>query len=364
MVFKSKQYMVNSRWRNTKAFTIVELLIIILVISILATLTIIGYSGISSKANSASIQSDLTNAAKQLKIFYADKGYYPTANNCPSPLATEICLKSSAGNSLSYVANSTLSPSSFSIVGSNGQLKYQVSESSAIDVIPELITSGLILNLDPASSYCYPSGQPICTNSVTGGLVTGANGAPGTGVHTPSPANFPAYNPIYGGVFDFADGKGMNVEEDLGSRTELTLSMWIYKNETGTPYFTDARNSGGQWFLSNYLSKNINYGDALGYNFEEPFKASTVNFINKWINIVVTSDNSGAKIYLNGKEVPSYAVRTSINETLGVNFRIGTRYTNSGQWTGYMGPVSAYSRVLSASEISQNFNVLRSRYGL
>jgi hypothetical protein len=53
-----------------------------------------------------------------------------------------------------------------------------------------------------------------------------------------------------------------------------------------------------------------------------------------------------------------------MDEDFGKNFRIGTRYTTSTQWTGYMGPIVAYNRVLSAGEVKQNFNAHRSRYGI
>ena len=57
-----------------KAFTIVELLVVIVVIGILAAITIVTYSGISQKAVEASLQSDLSGASKQLKLSQVDNG--------------------------------------------------------------------------------------------------------------------------------------------------------------------------------------------------------------------------------------------------------------------------------------------------
>jgi hypothetical protein len=227
-----------------------------------------------------------------------------------------------------------------------------------------IVTENLILHLDPANPVCFEPGQDVCYNTVTGGILTGANGTPGSGIHTPNPNNFPAHNSVYGGVFDFVGGKGMNVDEDLGFTTTRTLSMWIYKNSTSTQYFTDARNDGGSWFLSNYSSRNITYTNNTSYNYGSSYNSSHPDFINKWIHLTITSDSSGGKIYLNGEEVNSYVSSTSIDEDFGKNFRIGTRYTTSTQWTGYMGPIVAYNRVLSAGEVKQNFNAHRSRYGI
>jgi len=226
---------------------------------------------------------------------------------------------------------------------------------------PNNVTSGLILFLDPANSECFNGGD-TCINLITGGLVTGALGTPGAGAHTPDPANFPALLSSYGGVFDFVGGKGMNCDENLGLRTETTLCMWIYKKPGTTEYITDARNNGGQWFLSNYSSYNITYTNALFYNYGGVYDASNPDFINKWTFMVITSNSSSSNLYLDGELVVSGAA--SIDEDFGRNFRIGTRYTTSGQWTGYMGPIYAYDRLLNSSEVLQNFNAQKSRFGV
>lgn len=233
----------------------------------------------------------------------------------------------------------------------------------ALSHSPKIITDGLILYLDAANPKCFISGNTTCNNIITNGLVTGANGTPGSGTHTSSSSNFPSYNSIYGGIFDFAGGKGMNCEENLGNHTSISLCVWIYKNNTGSQYITDARNNGGQWFLSNYSSYNITYTNALTYNFDGTYNSAHPGFINKWLFLVATSDSSGSNLYLNGKEVIGGS-RNSVDEDLGKNFRIGTRYTTSSEWTGFMGPIFAYNYVLSETEVKQNFNALRGRFGI
>jgi len=154
----------------------------------------------------------------------------------------------------------------------------------------------------------------------------------------------------------------MNCDEDLGFTSTRTLMMWFYKNNSSGQYFSDARNNGGQWFLSNYSGENINYTDAMRYNFGSPYNASHPDFLNKWWCMTVVSDNNGSRLYLNGEEVDSYVSQNSIDEDFGRNFRIGTRYTTSSQWTGYFGPILAYNRVLSNDEIVQNYNAYKSRF--
>ena len=59
--------MICKRQGSKEAFTIVELLIVIVVIGILAAITILAYNGISSRAGVAGVQSDLASAAKLLE---------------------------------------------------------------------------------------------------------------------------------------------------------------------------------------------------------------------------------------------------------------------------------------------------------
>lgn len=229
---------------------------------------------------------------------------------------------------------------------------------------PNYDTDGIILLLDPSNPNCFTNGATECINLITGGSVTGPSGTPGTGVNTDAPNMFPAYSSLNGGVFNFAGGKGMNCNEDLGYRTTTSLSIWFYKTSSAVEYLTDARNDGGQWFLSNYISYNLVYQGALGYNYDATYNASSSGLLNNWQHLVVTSDNSGSKLYLNGFEVSNYGVQSSLDEDFGVNFRIGTRYTTANHWSGFMGVISAFDRVLSAEEVLQNYVAHKGRYGL
>lgn len=62
-------------------FTIVELLIVIVVIGILATLVIVTFTGIQKKARDNQRQTDINAVNSQLAAFYTEHGYYPTAQD-------------------------------------------------------------------------------------------------------------------------------------------------------------------------------------------------------------------------------------------------------------------------------------------
>ena len=228
---------------------------------------------------------------------------------------------------------------------------------------PKIITENLIFCIDAANPRCFMSGRDTATDLAQGFNCSGASGTPGTDTHTPNTANFPAYSSLNGGIFDFTGGRGINVDGDLGSSTASSIGMWIYKTSAATEYITDGRNNGGLWFLSNYTSFNYNWHDTLRYNYDATYNGVTPEFINKWIYMVAVSDSTGSKLYLNGQEVTS-AYENSADEDFGINYRIGTRYTTSTQWTGYMGPIHFYNKRLTAEEVLQNFNATKRRFGL
>jgi len=102
-------------------FTIVELLVVIVVIGILAAITIVAYRGISQRAAVSSLQTDLTNVSRQLKLFQIDNSVYPTTINCALPdSAANKCVKASSGNTFSdFQIDNSSNPQSFCLTSTN-----------------------------------------------------------------------------------------------------------------------------------------------------------------------------------------------------------------------------------------------------
>jgi uncharacterized protein (TIGR02145 family)/prepilin-type N-terminal cleavage/methylation domain-containing protein len=135
--------MQNRYRRYNSGFTIVELLVVIVVIGILATLTIVSFSGISQKAIIASLQSDLTNASNQIKMAQVtdSSGNYPDQDQCPTPSAGNICLKASSGNTFAYTSDNISNPKTFilDITNTNGTTYRITDDSSPVAVVSPYI---------------------------------------------------------------------------------------------------------------------------------------------------------------------------------------------------------------------------------
>ncbi len=71
---------------KTIGFTIVELLIVIVIIAILATLVIVAYTGIQNRAYDTSVKTDLANFGKKIEIAKAESSndLYPVAGDIAS----------------------------------------------------------------------------------------------------------------------------------------------------------------------------------------------------------------------------------------------------------------------------------------
>ena len=120
----------KSREHN-RAFTIVELLVVIVVIGIMAAIVLISYTGVQNKAVMTSLALDLNGASKQLALYYTDHGTYPTSldvNNCPLGSApspdTKYCIKPSSNTTFTYKSNLTTIPQTFALTATKSGISY------------------------------------------------------------------------------------------------------------------------------------------------------------------------------------------------------------------------------------------------
>ena len=63
---------------NQRGFATLEIIMVVVIIGILATIAVPNFSNVTEKANTAKIQSDLTTIDSAIQMYYMEKGEYPS----------------------------------------------------------------------------------------------------------------------------------------------------------------------------------------------------------------------------------------------------------------------------------------------
>ena len=95
--------------KHKKGFTLVELMVVIIVIGILATITVVTFNGAQQRARTSALVSDMKQVSKQLEVYKATKGAattYPTS--LPGASIT-------VGTSASYIYNPSSDTTSYCV---------------------------------------------------------------------------------------------------------------------------------------------------------------------------------------------------------------------------------------------------------
>lgn len=100
-----------SLWRHLiRGFTIVELLIVVVVIAILATIVLVSYRGVTARAKDAKIQSEIKQIDDNLRAYYLTNGEYP---------ATQSVSITQTSGAVVYVDSKCTTPTSASVISSS-----------------------------------------------------------------------------------------------------------------------------------------------------------------------------------------------------------------------------------------------------
>ncbi len=175
------KYIYMNKHKLNRAFTIVELLVVIVVIGILAAITMVSYSGISARATTSAIKTQLSDNSKLLKMYYIDNDSYPTAldsDNCPTTpaISKQYCLRTLKNSTLTYTG--TVTTFNLSIKDSSSGLAYSISENDNIAQVTAPTDPSYIV------SWGGPAGEDpssILQTSDGGFIISGTTSSFGNG---------------------------------------------------------------------------------------------------------------------------------------------------------------------------------------
>lgn len=222
-----------------------------------------------------------------------------------------------------------------------------------INYNPKIVTNGLACYLDAANIKSYPetgtTWYDISGNTRNGALV-----------------NNPTFNANNNGSFQF-DGTDTYVNGQIpvpavGSSVSIEAILKL-NNVSGTKsIFTVGRSGVSFSYGMVIVGANLRYRNSGNdYAFSAPQTLST----GVWYYLTITVSPSITTGYVNGVSQGTTVQLLSSNAI--TDYHIGRRSSNSA--TEFMNGNIAlvrvyYNKVLTESEISQNFNALRGRYGI
>jgi hypothetical protein len=213
---------------------------------------------------------------------------------------------------------------------------------------PSIVTNGLVLCLDAGNRKSYPGTGTTWTDlSGAGNAATILNqGADNAGT---------IYSSTNGGYITF-DGGDDRATSTLPALTSYTTSAWVRLRNfsSGERQLFQTANGIGLSVLSNlfmFYNGNVN---------------STIQTVvsNSWYNWVMTTTNTpsnSTKMFINNVADGNFANYGAI--TAG-NITLAATNTIQRVLSCDIAIFSIYNRALTATEIAQNYNALKGRYGL
>ncbi len=150
---------------------------------------------------------------------------------------------------------------------------------------------------------------------------------------------------------------------DRSNGQELTVSCWIKPSRSAGQYSVFCTNRSDDTGTYNWIFYQHTSDGAISFHGSAQNKTTYIPALNTWINVTNTVKSNGDSIlYANGN--PVY---TATGFTYGgAPSRLGIGANPGGQepFQGSIGATNIYDRALSASEVKQNFNAMRRRYGI
>ena len=220
-----------------------------------------------------------------------------------------------------------------------------------------IVTSGLILHYDMSNYLSAP---------FSGNYIYDLSGAGNTG----ELLNGPTFSSLTDGSL-FFDGTNdyVNVTRSaaLTSATSVTVQFWVYLSQGAN---TCVRNTDIAWLFefgtngnnspaNTYPQFLVNTSSGQSYVYGNSAIGTSV-----WKNCTGTYSPGSAKIYIDGVLFSTTTSSTGTGNIIYSSGYLSLGFHAGEIFNGYLSQLLVYNRELSATEILQNYNATKSRFGL
>jgi hypothetical protein len=240
-------------------------------------------------------------------------------------------------------------------------------------ISPDIVTDGLVVCLDAADKKSY---------SGSGDTWYDRSGNDNNGTLE----NDPTFSTDGGGCLDF-DGVDDYVTTPyvIGAISMFSVSCWAKGTAAGNRVLvsdlaSDGSNKSSRFQIA-FDDKTIyvNMGDGTNYYYAiraNTYDATSTLFDGNWHHVALTINVETQKFYIDGALVHTHDTTDAATRSGGTSAVLGTAGADDmtigrwgdyhgGYWSGKIANFNAYqNRELSAAEVLQNFNAMKSRFGV
>jgi hypothetical protein len=220
----------------------------------------------------------------------------------------------------------------------------------ALSHSPSIVTNGLSIFYDPANRRSYSGSGTTTTNLL--------------GIYDGNLVNGVGYTSSNNGSFTF-DGTNDYIEiPSLSLNSSFSIDLFCNANNLSSTYVIAGKYGVGAYdFWLGVSGNRFKFSISMANKIEP--QTATIS-ANNWYHVcaVYNSSTITASIYLNGVLAQTLN-GSSIFQNPPGNYALGAfGAAGSYYFPGYISCHKLYNRALSASEIKQNYNANRDRFGI
>ena len=223
---------------------------------------------------------------------------------------------------------------------------------------PKIVTNGLVLALDAANNKSYSGSgttwYDLSGNNNTGTLTNGPTFSGANGGYI-----------VLDGTNDYViNSSPTNIPVGSSSRT---VQLWVYPKTNTCPLVQLGTGGGFQVYIVSFFDSSGTlylFTDGINSANNISFSGTNLPTLNTWNHMTFGNSGQNWFYYLNGVSKLSGTFGVTLN-TIGQKYIVGYRDdVYLGTANVNVSQTFVYNRALSASEILQNYNATKSRFGL